>query len=224
MEAITELIQVDFSSTLVSVFVILIGIKAIASIFEWVIEKLGLETRWMRNQREERDLLIKTSQNLKILQEQHVKDVEESDAHDKHIKDELSVFISEMKNSISETQSEIKQFAENRVHDREQSLQIQKELTNSIKSIVEYNSEKDKQIYNLMIAQREVLADKINDKYKYYISIKGIPEDEVDEFTNLHTAYKGVGGNHSGDAKYEYCINHLSVIPVETKLVINETE
>ena len=72
----------------------------------------------------------------------------------------------------------------------------------------------DMQINNLMAAQREILADKINDKYKYYISIKGIPEDEVDEFTNLHTAYKGVGGNHSGDAKYEYCVNHLHVIPV----------
>ncbi|MCI8356689.1 MAG: hypothetical protein HFI51_00870 [Lachnospiraceae bacterium] len=71
-----------------------------------------------------------------------------------------------------------------------------------------------------MIAQREILADKINDKYKFYISINGIPEDEVDEFTNLHQAYKGVGGNHSGDAKYEYCMNHLPVIPVETKLVM----
>ena len=94
-------------------------------------------------------------------------------------------------------------------------------MKDSIKSIVEYNSSKDRQIDNLMAAQREVLADKINEKYKYYISIKGIPEDEVDEFTNLHTAYKGVGGNHSGDAKYEYCMNHLQVIPVKTKLIIN---
>lgn len=36
---------------------------------------------------------------------------------------------------------------------------------------------------------------------------------------SLHDAYKGVGGNHSGDAKFEYCINHLPVIPIETKLV-----
>ena len=110
--------------------------------------------------------------------------------------------------------------AENRKNDRKQSLEIQKELTDSIKNIVEYNSNKDKQIDNLMAAQREVLADKINQKYKYYISIKGIPEDEVDEFTNMHKAYKAIGGNHSGDAKYEYCMNHLSVIPVETKLII----
>lgn len=77
---------------------------------------------------------------------------------------------------------------------------------------------------NLMAAQREILADKINEKYKYYISIKGIPEDEVDEFTNLHTAYKGVGGNHSGDVKFEYCIDHLPVIPVETKLIMEKQD
>ena len=159
MDSIIELTKVDFPSIFISVFIILTGIKAAASVFEWVIDKLGLETRWMRQRQEEHNLLIQTAQNLAALQEKHRKDMEESRT-------------------------------------------------------------KDKQIDNLMIAQREVLADKINEKYKYYISIKGIPEDEVDEFTNLHTAYNGVGGNHSGDAKYEYCMNHLPVIPVETTLVM----
>jgi len=221
MEAINELFNINFSYVFISVFVILISIKAIVSIFEWVIDKLGLETRWMRTRREEHNLLVQTSQSLADLKKQHNHDVEESNIHDENIKEELSTFMSEIKSSVSETQSEIKQFAENRISDRQQSLEIQKELTDSIKSIVTYNSSKDKQIDNLMAAQREVLADKINEKYKYYISVKGIPEDEVDEFTNLHTAYKGVGGNHSGDAKYEYCMNHLEVIPVETKLVID---
>lgn len=224
MEAIIELTKINFSYVFVSVFAILIGIKAIVSIFEWVIDKLGLETKWMRQKREEHELLIKTSQNLDALQKEHRHDVEESNSHDEDIKNDLSNFITEMKESISEMQSEIKQFAGNRIHDREQSLQIQKELTDSIKSIVEYNSGKDKQIDNLMVAQKEVLADKINEKYKHYVSIKGIPEDEFDEFTDLHTAYKHIGGNHSGDAKYEYCINHLPVIPVETKLIMKNDD
>lgn len=67
-------------------------------------------------------------------------------------------------------------------------------------------------------ASREALADRINQRYKYYLQLNGIPEDEVDEFQQLHSAYKGVGGNHSGDAKYEYCMKHLQIIPVETKL------
>ncbi len=221
MEQIKELMQIDFISLLYSVFIVLVGIKSVTAVFEWVINKLGLETKWMRKQREEHDLLIRTSQNLTELKKQHIHDVEVSNIHDENIKKELSAFMSEIKSSISETQSEIKKFAENRISDRQQSLKIQKELTDSIKSIVTYNFSKDKQIDNLMAAQREVLADKINEKYKCYISIKGIPEDEVDEFTNLHTAYKGVGGNHSGDAKYEYCMNHLEVIPVKTKLLMD---
>lgn len=222
MEPIQGLINVNFPYVFISVFTILVGIKAVVSLFEWVIDKLGLETKWMRKRYEDHELLIHTSQTLASLQKQHSCDVEESNAHDKSIKEELSAFMSEIKTSVSETQTEIKQFAEDRLNDRQQSLKIQKDLTDSIKSILEYNSSKDQQIDNLMAAQREVLADKINEKYKYYISIDGIPEDEVDEFTNLHTAYKGVGGNHSGDAKFEYCTNHLPVIPVETKLITKE--
>lgn len=220
MDEIKELMKVDFASLSISVVIVLTGIKSITTVFEWAIEKLGLETKWMRKRREESELLVKTSKNLTRLQEKHAEDVKQSIIHDNKIKEELGIFMDDMKQSITETQKEIKIFAENRVNDRKQSLQIQKELTDSIKSIVVRNSDKDLQIDNLMIAQREVLADKINEKYKYYISINGIPEDEVDEFTNLHSAYKGVGGNHSGDAKFEYCMNHLPVIPVETKLIV----
>lgn len=221
MNEITQLIKIDFAYVFISVFTIFFGTKVIVSLSDWFIDKLGLETKWMRKKREEHELLIQTSQNLADLKTQHNHDVEESNIHDENIKEELSAFMSEIRSSVSATQSEIKRFAENRFSDRQQSLEIQKELTDSIKSIVAYNSGKDKQIDNLMAAQREVLADKINEKYKYYISIRGIPEDEVDEFTNLHTAYKGVGGNHSGDAKYEYCMNHLEVIPVTTKLLMH---
>lgn len=73
-------------------------------------------------------------------------------------------------------------------------------------------------------ASREALADRINHRYKCYLQLNGIPEDEVDEFQQLHAAYKGVGGNHSGDAKYEYCIKHLPIIPVETRLYYGETD
>lgn len=153
METIVELTRINFIYVFISVFTILLGVKTIISLFEWIFNKLGLETKWMRSRKQEYELLIQTSKGLIELQKRY--------------------------------------------------------------------SETDSQIDNLMVAQREVLADKINDKYKYYISIKGIPEDEVEEFTNLHEAYKGVGGNHNGDVKYEYCMNHLSVIPVETKLIID---
>ena len=144
----------------------------------------------------------------------------------------------EILQTIKDNQSNIKTIMENRINDREQSFTIQKELKDAQNKLSNKQSElsnlisetiksgilRDQQIASLMLANRELLAEKINDKYKFYISIKGIPEDEVDEFTNLHTAYKGCGGNHSGDAKYEYVIEHLPVIPVETKLIFGKEE
>lgn len=85
MESITELFNINFSYVFISVFVILIGIKSITSLFEWVVEKLGLETKWMRKRREEHKLLIQTSQNLTALQEKHKEDVERSDRRDEEI-------------------------------------------------------------------------------------------------------------------------------------------
>ncbi len=192
MDAITELTRINFPSLFLSVFMTLMGIKAIVSILEWTVGKLGLETKWMRKKREEQELLLQTSRNLTALQAQHLHDMEESNLHNERLSDSLSAFMKEISQSMAQTQTQISQ-------------------------IVERNLGEDRQIDNLMIAQREVLADKINEKYKLYISINGIPEDELEEFTNLHTAYKGVGGNHSGDAKYEYCMRHLRVIPVANK-------
>lgn len=89
MDAITELVKIDFSSIFVSVFIVLIGIKAVVSIFEWVINKFGLETKWIRKQREEHNLLIQTSQNLIALQEKHVEDMKKSDEHDAEMRNDI---------------------------------------------------------------------------------------------------------------------------------------
>ena len=222
MNEIIELTNVDFKSVFISVFVILIALKVIISLFEGFVNKLGLETKWMRKRREEHELLIQTSQNLAALQKQHIHDVEESDAHDEDIKTELSAFITEMRSSMAETQSEIKQFTKNRISDREQSLQIQKELTDSIKSVSDSEKERGKQIEALMRGNKELLGAEIDKRYMEYISLDGIPESEVDEFDDIFIADKGLNGNHRRDTKYNYVKNHLRVIPVETILINNK--
>lgn len=89
MESITELLNINFSYVLISVFVILIGVKSVTSALEWGIEKLGLETKWMRKRREEHDLLIRTSQNLLALQQQREQDVARSDRRDEEIANDI---------------------------------------------------------------------------------------------------------------------------------------
>ena len=75
-------------------------------------------------------------------------------------------------------------------------------------------------IDNVTEASREELGDKINTKFKHYFTLGYIPADEYGEFVNLHRAYKSVGGNHSGDAKFKRC-EKLKIIddtPEEMKL------
>ena len=96
MDPIAELTTIDYSSLFIASFSVLIGIKAIVSLFEWIFNKLGLETKWMREKREERELLIQTSQGLAALQERHAidmekheRDIERSDRRDEKISNDI---------------------------------------------------------------------------------------------------------------------------------------
>ena len=212
MEQLKELQQINPWIIIGALITILLFWSFIQELLEKtfgkLIRKFGIkfETKGMRQRREDHELLIKVSENLVKLQERH-----ESD--EKEFRNNLNNYMAESRKDRKSLHDEMKQYSTNRVNDRQQSLQIQKELKDSISS-------RDVQIESLVIANKELLAEKINEKYKYYLSIQGIPADEYDEFVNLHTAYKGCGGNSLGDAKFEYCMEHLQIIPVETKLVI----
>ena len=140
--------------------------------------------------------------------------------NDIEIRKDFQDLTNEMRKTNEQTQLSIQEFASNRVSDREKSREIQTNLSNSIATLSQKLTDEDSQVQALVLSQKEQLADRINAKYKHYISIGGVPEDEVDEFTNLHFAYNGLRGNHMGDAKYNYCMEHLPVIPVETKLIM----
>lgn len=212
MSELRQLIQIDWWYVIIAVCLLLVCVKFIWTLLDWLLfEKLGIETKKMKQRREDSELLRATAElakttaeNLDKLQKKHCKDEEE-------FRNNLNNYIEESRKDRKALHDEMTKFANNRENDRKQSLKIQKELKESIASM-------DDRLVPIVDAQKEMLAEKINEKYKYYISIGGIPEDEYDEFVAMHKAYNGVGGNHNGDAKYEYCIEHLPIIPVKTKL------
>lgn len=212
MSELRQLIQIDWWYIIIALCLLLVCVKFIWTLLDWLLfEKLGIETKKMKQRREDSELLRATAElakttaeNLDKLQKRHYKDEEE-------FRNNLNNYIEESRKDRKALHDEMTKFADNRANDRKQSLEIQKELKESISSM-------DDRLTPIVDAQKEMLAEKINEKYKYYISIGGIPEDEYDEFVAIHKAYNGVGGNHHGDAKYEYCIEHLPIIPVKTKL------
>lgn len=223
MDELKQLMQINWWYVITALVILLLFIKFVWSLIDWLFfEKLGIETRKMKQRRQDEDLLKTTAElakttselakttaeNLDKLQRRHTKDEEE-------FRNNLNNYIEESRKDRKALHDEMTRFADNRVNDRKQSIEIQKELKDSIAT-------RDIQIKSLVVANKEMLAEEINKKYKHYINIKGIPEDEYDEFVSLHKAYNGVGGNHHGDAKYQYCIDHLPIIPVETKLVYDE--
>lgn len=217
VENIEQLAKIDWWYVVIAVFVLLIVVKGFWSLFDWFVEKFGIETRKTKQRKQSEEelkattaLAKATAENLDKLQQRHSKDEED-------FRNNLNNYMAESRKDRKALHDEMTKYSDNRINDRQQSLQIQKELKESI-------STRDEQIHALVVANKEMLAEKINEKYKYYISIKGIPEDEYDEFVSLHNAYNGVGGNHHGDAKFQYCIDHLPIIPVETKLAYKSNE
>lgn len=114
MNDILELTKLDFSSVFLSVFIILIGTKMAVSLFEWAVDKLGLETKWMRGRREEHELLIRTSQNLTALQERHAQDMARSDKRDEEISNDIKKLTQMfVEKEIDDMRWEINNFATN---------------------------------------------------------------------------------------------------------------
>lgn len=216
METLIKLFDIDFKGFIITCFIILLSFQFAAQLINWFLfDFLGIETKSMREKKEDRKLLVETANGLKELSEKHTKDTQNSIKHDNEIETNLDDCMKEIHSSIFSIQNAITEFSDNRTHDRAQSLEIQKDLLNR-------DAQRDIQMQNIITSQRESLADRINQKYKYYLSINGVPEDEVNEFVALHSAYKNIGGNHSGDAKFNYCMKHLPIIPVEVKLKFDE--
>lgn len=213
MDNVEQIATIDWWYVFFAAVLFVVCIEFLWSLFDRLLfKKLGIETKKMREIRQSRELLEATTalakttaENLDKLQKRHCKDEED-------FRNNLNNYMEESRKDRKALHDEMTVYSNNRINDRRQSLEIQKELQGSI-------AVRDMQINALVNANKEMLAEKINEKYKHYISINGIPSDEYDEFVNLHAAYKGVGGNHTGDAKFQYCIDHLPIIPVDTKLV-----
>ena len=214
MGDINALTEIDLVQWLLVGFILIFGItKAIEAIIKFF-NYIGKPIKWIKTKNSDHDLIVANTKAISDLAELHKKDNEISNEHDEMICEELHQFMDEVRHDI-------KEFTDNRIHDREQSREIQKDLSESIKVIAEAQKERGKQVEALMCGSKELLGNTIDERYQKYISLKGIPENEVDEFDSIYEAYRNLNGNHGRRTKYEYVKNHLPVIPVRTELILN---
>lgn len=229
VDEFVTLVEIDWKSAIIALVVALSFSVAFWKLLIELGKLLGIKTK----RQQDRELLMDTVQNLSDLQRQHSldiqnfkdlynKSVEDAIKHDNLIRSDLKSFSDEIKGTMSGLIEQMNTYNENRKHDRAQSFAIQKELTDNIKSIGTKGDQRDAQISALMLGNMELLGDKIDQRFSRYVSLGGIPENEVDEFDGIFAAYKALKGNHKREEKYKYVKNHMRVIPVESKLKVDE--
>lgn len=222
MDEMQALLNLDLTTVALGIVGILVVLVLILSKIDFLKKFFGIKTKADI----EHELLVQTSQNLTKLQQQHTHDMEEfrnrqdenvaqSIKHDERIRSDLSDFMSEMRVVIDSLTQQMNQYAENRVHDREQSREIQKQMNAR-------SDDRDKKIEALMLGNMELLGDKIDQRFSKYVALGGIPENEVEEFAGIFKAYKALNGNHKREEKYYYIKNHMKVIPIESTLKVDE--
>ena len=89
MDTIKQLTELDYSTLIIGITVVAGSLKIVCNFFSWFVSYLGLETKKMRQKREDHELLIATTKNLELLQNKQNEDVRQSIVHDKRIKDDI---------------------------------------------------------------------------------------------------------------------------------------
>ena len=147
MKDLELLTDIDWWQVFLAICLVLICVKTIWSLGDWIfVEKLGIKTRKMR-QREQDDELLKTTaqlakttaENLDKLQERHIKDEEE-------FRQNLNNYIEESKEDRKTLHDEITKFSQNRANDRQISIEREKRLNDRI---TESNKHRDEVINNI---------------------------------------------------------------------------
>lgn len=118
----------------------------------------------------------------------------------------------ELLQTIKDNQSNIKAIMENRVHDREQSFVIQKELTDAQNKLSESLADISQKIDDMkrktderfMESERKnnkriraELKDKISQSYRYYHSLGKINDMELEALEDLIDEYESAEGKNS---------------------------
>lgn len=217
METVKQALEIDYAvfipTIIISLVIVLLAAQFLSKLLEWLlIDKLGIETKWGREKRQEHELLLKTAESLNKLRETHEKDMEKSDSQDEGIKEELTKFTNELRETLKNQNAKMEEFSENRLKDREKSREIQKEWSDSQKRIsnsVEKISTKldkmkedtDKRFQENEEKQNQKeqakIKAEISNRYSIYHERKWITNIEFEALQGLIATYESFGGLNS---------------------------
>ena len=151
---------------------------------------------------------LEKTNEIDELRKQQIEEIKRSIEKD----DELKKDIKNLSEAVSETQEHITTFADNRIKDRAQSFQIQKELIDAQKQISASLESVEKKLDQMKIDTdrrfmeseekhdariRAELKDKIGSLYRTYHAKNRITPMEFEALEDLIRAYEGAKGDNS---------------------------
>lgn len=162
MDAIRPIMEIDYVKLITQLCLIIIGLNYFIPICKNLFCKvLGIETKFQREKKEQKILLQETIDKVTELS---TKFNDASNNTDRLFEEKLVKFYTPY---------------------REQSMDIQKDLKDSIELLTKADITRSEQIESVMVGIKELLGDTIDQKYEKYIRLGGIPSDEVDEFNSV---------------------------------------
>ena len=233
MKELLALQQIDIVQWFVDLLIIMIVISSIVTILGKFSDIIGKPFKWVKKKNEDHELLLSLSKRFADLADKHDKDMEISDCNDKEIKECLDNFIKEsskrnekirkdLTESVTEIKDSVKKLYDDNLSYRDKSREIRSRMDDKIQMVIDADADRDNLIKAIAEGNKELLGDKIDQKFEKYVKLDGIPSNEVDEFNSLCQAYFALNGNHNRKTKYEHVKKRMKVIPVETNLILDE--
>lgn len=191
IKALTEL---DFKTVFLGVFTLLFAVKGAVMLWDWFCERFKIKTKKMQDH----ELLVKTSQNLVLLQEKSEKD-------NRGLECALETFMDEVRDSFNHVDQKIEGFYENQSKYRGQSLDIQKEWSDKIDDVFDKLEDMQKRTDERFAISEEKtnkrvqsdIKERIAQSYRRYNISKKISKMELEALEDLIVTYENYGGTNS---------------------------
>ena len=201
MSDLKQLGEIDWWYVFLAVVLLLLCIKVVWSLLDWILfEKLGIETKKMKQHREETELLRATAElakataeNLDKLQTRHNKDEEE-------FRMNLKNYIEESRNDRKALHDEMSKFNENRACDRQVSIEREKRLNDRITESNEHRDKIINSINNSLNKLTTMFVDKEVDDMRWEIlnfcsaltSGRQYNKESFDHVIQIHEKYEEI--------------------------------
>lgn len=209
MNGVEQIQTINWWYVFFAVCLLLFAIKFVWSLADWFLfKKFGIETKKMRQRRQDRELLNNTAalakttaelakttaENLDKLQKRHCKDEEE-------FRNSLNNYMEESRKDRKALHDEMTTYSINRNNDRKQSLEIQKELNDTQSKITDKVEDICKKLNDMEEKENKRVQSEIKERiaqsYRNYNETKQISSIELEALEDLIETYEAHGGENS---------------------------